>query len=130
MDDSIGYGKPPRTNQFQPGQSGNPDGRKLGSKNRSTVARQVLDLAINLPPSQLARLQQLLPTLTADIDVEMAMTLALALRAIKGDINACKALMYSAYGYPKRTIDSEDALQIIWLESKTYDEERLVEQNQ
>ena len=130
MDDSIGYGRPPRTTQFQPGQSGNPDGRKPGSKNRSTVARQVLDLAVNLPSHKLARLQQMLPELTADIDVEMAMSLALAVRVIKGDINAYKTLMYSAYGAPKRTIDSEDAFQIIWLESKTYDEELLVEQNQ
>ncbi len=121
MDDSIGYGRPPRTTQFQPGQSGNPTGRKPGSKNRSTVARQVLDLAVNLPPHKLARLQQMLPGLTADIDVELAMTLALAVRAIKGNINAYKALMYSAYGSPKQTIDSEDAFQIIWLESKTYE---------
>jgi Family of unknown function (DUF5681) len=129
MDDSTGYGKPPRTTQFQPGQSGNPAGRKPGSKNRSTVARRVLDLAVNLPSHKLSRLQQMLPDLTADIDVEMAMTLALALRAIAGDVNAYKALMDSAYGAPKQVINSDDALQIIWLESKTYDEELLVGQN-
>ena len=121
MDDSIGYGKPPRISQFKPGQSGNPAGRKPGSKNRSTVAKQILDLAVNLPSHKLARLQQMLPELTANIDVEMAMTLALALRAIAGDVNAYKTLMDSAYGAPKQTFNSGDGLQIIWLESKTYE---------
>ena len=29
-DDSVGYGKPPKANQFQPGVSGNPNGRPKG----------------------------------------------------------------------------------------------------
>lgn len=31
---TVGYGKPPRKSQFQPGQSGNPKGRPKGSKNK------------------------------------------------------------------------------------------------
>lgn len=30
----VGYGKPPASNRFQPGQSGNPKGRPRGAKNR------------------------------------------------------------------------------------------------
>jgi len=39
----IGYGKPPRQHQFQPGQSGNPKGRPKGSKNESTILREIFN---------------------------------------------------------------------------------------
>ena len=35
-DSDIGYGKPPKQYQFQPGQSGNPKGRKKGSRGLKT----------------------------------------------------------------------------------------------
>ena len=38
----IGYGKPPRRNQFQNGHSGNPKGRPRHSKNVATLAREAL----------------------------------------------------------------------------------------
>ncbi|MCB1358323.1 MAG: hypothetical protein KDK53_18155 [Maritimibacter sp.] len=38
----VGYGKPPRTSRFKPGQSGNPRGRPRGAKNVDTILHDVL----------------------------------------------------------------------------------------
>jgi hypothetical protein len=38
----VGRGKPPRAHQWKPGQSGNPRGREKGSKNESTMLRELL----------------------------------------------------------------------------------------
>jgi phage terminase large subunit-like protein len=38
----VGYGKPPEHSRFKPGQSGNPKGRKPGSKNVMTVLEETL----------------------------------------------------------------------------------------
>ena len=38
----VGYGKPPKHTRFKPGQSGNPKGRKPGSKNVMTLLEQTL----------------------------------------------------------------------------------------
>lgn len=47
----VGYGKPPVHTRFQKGQSGNPKGRKKGSKNLDTLVRQLLDerIPVNTP---------------------------------------------------------------------------------
>lgn len=42
----IGYGNPPRSRQFRPGQSGNPHGRPRGAKNESTILREILNKKI------------------------------------------------------------------------------------
>ena len=42
-DYDIGYGKPPNATRFQKGQSGNPGGRRRGSKNLSTILNEELE---------------------------------------------------------------------------------------
>ncbi len=42
-DDAIGYGKPPREAQFQKGQSGNPRGRRKGSRNLSSIVKKTVN---------------------------------------------------------------------------------------
>lgn len=38
----VGYGKPPITTRFKPGQSGNPRGRPKGAKGLNTIVRETL----------------------------------------------------------------------------------------
>jgi hypothetical protein len=42
-DYEVGYGKPPRSTRFKKGQSGNPRGRRSGSKNLSTLLSEALN---------------------------------------------------------------------------------------
>jgi Family of unknown function (DUF5681) len=44
----IGYGKPPKQYQFPSGRSGNPQGRPRGTKNTTTLAREILDEKIEV----------------------------------------------------------------------------------
>ena len=39
----VGYARPPKASQFRPGQSGNPAGRKKGSRNIGTMVQAALD---------------------------------------------------------------------------------------
>jgi hypothetical protein len=42
-DYQVGRGKPPQSTRFKPGQSGNPSGRKKGSRNVKTVIQSALE---------------------------------------------------------------------------------------
>lgn len=44
----AGYRKPPRKNQFQPGQSGNPKGRPKGAKSPKQMLRNLLEKKVQL----------------------------------------------------------------------------------
>jgi len=83
---------------FNKGESGNPNGRPKGSRNRSTIVKELLEFA----SSQKNVLTGEQETLTQ----EQAITLAMLLKAGKGDVNAYKALMDSCYGAPKQTTDT------------------------
>ncbi|MFC0218050.1 DUF5681 domain-containing protein [Pseudochelatococcus lubricantis] len=39
----VGYGSPPKHSRFKLGQSGNPKGRKKGTKNTGTLLQEILD---------------------------------------------------------------------------------------
>ena len=85
---------------YKPGQSGNPKGRKKGSKNRSTIAKEMLEFVMSGKDLN-----------GADIEAsaEELMTMSVLLKAVKdGDINAYKAIQDSAYGTPKQTIEQNN----------------------
>ena len=83
---------------FKKGESGNPNGRPKGSKNRSTIAKYWMEV-----------IQDLKNPLTGDnekMSQEDLMTLALIKKARGGDVNAYKALMDSGYGAPVQQTES------------------------
>lgn len=82
---------------FRKGQSGNPNGRPKGSRNRATIAREWLEVfekTTNPITGQDDELQQ-----------QDLMTLAMIKKAKDGDVNAYKELMDSAYGKTAQSID-------------------------
>lgn len=82
---------------WKKGQSGNPNGRPKGSKNRSTIVKKWLEaLEDNYNP---------ISGQTEKMTQEDIMTLAVLRKARNGDIRAYKELMDSLYGTNKETID-------------------------
>ena len=79
----IGYGKPPRSHQFKPGQSGNPKGRPKGAKSTATLVRQILDSKISTRTSD-GRVRKVM--------VREAMITRFADTALKGDTKAASFL--------------------------------------
>ena len=83
---------------FKPGQSGNPDGRPIGAKNRSTIAKKWLEVELNE--------RNPLTGLAEKLSYEDIITLTQIKKAqYDEDTLAYKALMDSAYGAPKQEID-------------------------
>ena len=80
---SVGYGKPPRQHQFQPGQSGNRKGRPKGVKNTSTLLREILDRKIEMRSRGRPR----------KISVREAMLTRFTESALKGDIKSAAFLL-------------------------------------
>lgn len=85
---------------YKKGQSGNPKGRPVGSKNRSTIAKKWLQVE-----------QDLKNPLTGDNEImsqEDLMTLALIKKARTGDTQAYQKLLDSAYGAPVQQIEQHN----------------------
>jgi Family of unknown function (DUF5681) len=80
---AVGYGRPPTSSQFQPGQSGNPKGRPKGVRNASSLARDALERPINVKVKGTWR----------KMTVRKAAYLRLAERAVAGDAKALDYLL-------------------------------------
>ncbi len=90
-------GKGQITPRWEKGESGNPKGRPVGSKNRNTIVRYWLEVC-----------QKEKNSLTGDIEnlsQEDLMTLALIKKAKDGNVNAYNSLMNSGYGSPVQQIE-------------------------
>ena len=83
--------------KFKPGESGNPNGRPKGARNRSTLVREWLEVK-----------QKEKNPLTGQVEVleqQDLITLALIKKAKKGDVQAYKELMDSAHGKIEQKTD-------------------------
>lgn len=90
---------PNEETQFREGESGNPNGRPLGTKNRSTIAKEVLKMAAKYPVSVFKKLKKQYPALEKEMTIEEMMTIIQANKAIvKQDTYAYISIMDSGYG--------------------------------
>jgi hypothetical protein len=78
---------------FEPGKSGNPNGRPKGAKNRATVAKAMLAI--------LEKGAHPITGEEVEFTQEELITLAMIRKARRGDVNAYNAVMNSAHGLPK-----------------------------
>lgn len=97
--------------KFKEGQSGNPTGRPKGTRNRSTIVREWLEVQ-----------QSVKNPITGEQEVleqQDIMTLALIKKAREGDVNAFRELMDSAHG--KQTNQIEGSMQLTGLKVEVVD---------
>ena len=86
-----------KKHEFKKGVSGNPNGRPVGSKNRSTIAKKWLETIENVKNPITGE--------SEDLTQEDIGTLALIKKMRSGDVRAYISLMDSAFGKPKETKD-------------------------
>jgi hypothetical protein len=117
----VGFGRPPKSGQFKPGQSGNPRGKKPKNKHKpsSRVRQSVADDVM----------QELDETLTVrengrekKISKRRAFVIALVNSAIKGDVRAINAVVALANDFDASTegpaaSDDVDAAELYDLEN-------------
>jgi hypothetical protein len=109
----------PNPENLRPAKKGevrNPNGRPKGSRNRSTIAREWLEVT-----------QYITNPITGEkekLEQQDIMTLGIIKKARDGDVNAYKALMDSAYGQPLQQIQQEvskiDEIEIVIREADDY----------
>jgi hypothetical protein len=76
----VGYRKPPKHTQFQPGESGNPRGRPKDSKNFSSRVKSILDRKITITENGRTR----------RITMAEAVVMKLVSRAMASDMSAMR----------------------------------------
>ena len=82
-DVKVGYRKPPARTRFQPGQSGNPNGRPKGSVNLKTDLRSELSEQIRIREGERS----------LKVSKQRAMLKALVAKALKGDARAANVVL-------------------------------------
>jgi len=83
---------------FKPGQSGNPNGRPKGVRNRSTVLREFLEATL--------KTKNPITGLEETLTVEQRMALSMIAQVLtKGNVQAWNSIKDDVYGKIKETID-------------------------
>lgn len=96
-DYDVGYKKPPKRSQFKKGKSGNPKGRKKGTKGFSTIVKEALTQPV---PVTLGGVKQNLTP------VELAFK-ALTANTAKGDIKSITSVITLAREFLPKTDEPE-----------------------
>lgn len=91
---------------WKEGQSGNPNGRPKGARNRSTIAREMLEAVLNLPDGKMKQTLELLGLKTKGEAEELLTAVQIAKALKTGDTRAYQALMDSSYGAPKNQVET------------------------
>ncbi len=107
----VGYGKPPKDNQFKKGQSGNPKGRPKGVRNFETELKEVLNSKVSI--TQDGKRQS--------ISVKRATILKLAEKGLSGHVPAIKFLLELIQLYDESDINNV-------VESMSSDDAAILEQ--
>ena len=92
-------------NRFSSDNQPDSQGRPLGMKNRSTIARKVLEMRALMPKETAEKLKEVHPEIEDNLTTEEIATIMIAANAMGGDVKSYEALMNSAYGAPKQEID-------------------------
>lgn len=79
----VGYGKPPAANRFAKGRSGNPKGRRKGSRNATAVFQKVVEEPIRVTENGKVR----------SMPKFEAITRQLTSKALAGDLRAIKEVL-------------------------------------
>ncbi len=96
MSDEVGYGKPPKSSQFRPGQSGNPKGRPKGARNFKTEVREVMKTRMTVTQNGKQK----------RITTRKAMVLRLTEKALSGNNQSMRMWLDLARDYDEDEVDS------------------------
>lgn len=89
---------------WKPGESGNPKGHPKGKRNRSTIARQWLEVS--------QKIKNPITGETEQLEQQDIIMLGLIRKARNGDVQAAKELLDSAYGKLKDKVESDGKVQV------------------
>ena len=79
----VGFGKPPKSGQFQKGKSGNPKGRPKGTPDLKTILRKLLSASVTITENGKKK----------RVSTLMATVMRLTEKALKGDMRAIEKLL-------------------------------------
>lgn len=91
--------------KFKPGQSGNPAGRKPGSRNRQTIVKEMLEAAIHARFNDIP----IIKPVEGETVFENMIAAQIA-KALRGDTTAFKELADSGHGKVKDVIEHQGTL--------------------